>query len=91
MVAGDNRRRDSSVATAEWKKRQYCGQASDGQAPQGEAVFYSHLDSHTDNVFARQLTCVAHKHKTKAKKKWLEIIIIVKAQLELWLVVVVVF
>lgn len=50
------------------RKRQHCGRASDGQAPQAEAVFYSHLDSRADNVFARQLACVAHEHKTKAKQ-----------------------
>lgn len=89
MVAGDNRPRDSSAAGGGKKnerKRQYCGRAGDGQVPQAQAVFYSHLDSRVDNVLARQLACVAHEHKTKAKQREddpvtrMEIIAIVSAQ-----------
>lgn len=40
----------------------YCGQASDGQVPEAEAVFYSHLDSYADNTLARQRECVAQPY-----------------------------
>lgn len=40
----------------------YCGRASDGQAPEAEAVFHSHLDSYADNTLPRQRECVAQPY-----------------------------
>lgn len=38
----------------------YCGLGNDGQVPWAKAVFYSHLDSYTDNMLVHQLLWVAH-------------------------------
>lgn len=41
-------------------RESYCGLGNDGQVPWAKAVFYSHLDSYTDNMLLHRLLWAAH-------------------------------